>query len=424
MCAAIAQTLKRMEFSVRIAMPLVLLASGCGAEDRHAYRELDNQSTTEAGQILNAAAEIASLDRASSDSARVPDNYTRVPVGSCGGTDDTAMLQGALNALRPNQVLELPAGICATTKQLVLPGKNRVAVVGAGKERTVIVSHNAYDGGIRVLGGNTVWLSDFQVRYETQQKRGNKPESTCFAVTPDERKRAKPPRNVRLERLIANGCTGGGFFLLHATDAVVANNEVRYSKADGIHITGGSHRVTVQSNLVVHAGDDALAAIGNKRPQSQVTDVKFLDNVVIGGPWGGGGHADNAAGIVFARNRISRVGVSCIAVSSDGVWSGSNPSNHIVVENNVLEGCVTRKRTGHPSIAIYSSNGGTGQLGPDIVIRGNVVRSPASGPAFRSWGWAAIEATLTGNVFCGMRTPVEVLTGTIHQSQNTYSARC
>jgi hypothetical protein len=303
-----------------------------------------------------------------------------------GAKDDTISLQNALDALNANQALQLPAGTCLTSKPLRLTGKSNVAVVGAGKDRTILQATDPLRSSFIVNLGSNVRLSGFQV-YSPKtagMKRTNDPSSKGFLV--------KNSSGAVLDGVKARQVLGAGVFFNGVRDSKIVNSEVVKSLADAFHITGGSQNIIVQRNLAEGAGDDGFASIGYLDAINR--NIQFLDNVVRDGWWGSGVAFGGTNGGKAYRNRVFRAGISCIRISSERNWKVGS-SDNLDLQDNYLEGCVTRAKTQHGSVMIFSN---FKNIGPNIRLLRTTIKNPASGPAVRAFASPRSGATVAASV--------------------------
>lgn len=271
----------------------------------------------------------------------IPPDYTvrratDFGVACDGAKDDTIALQNALNALNDRQALQLPAGTCLTSNQLRISGKSNVTVMGAGKDRTILQATNPLHSSFIVNLGSNVRLSGFQVFSPNTggMRRTSDPNSKGFLV--------KNSSGVVLNGIKVRQVLGAGVFFSGVRDSEILNSEVFKSLADAFHVTGGSENITVQGNLAEGAGDDGFASIGYVDAINR--NIQFLDNVVRDGWWGSGIAFEGTDGGKAYRNKVYRSGVAGIRISSQRNWK-TGPSDNLDLEDNYLEGCVTRART-------------------------------------------------------------------------------
>jgi trimeric autotransporter adhesin len=303
-----------------------------------------------------------------------------------GAKDDTIGLQNALNALNDHHALQLPAGTCLTSHQLLLSGKSNVAVVGAGKDRTILQATDPLHSTFFVRLSSNVRLSGFQVYSPNSagMKRTSDPLSKGFLV--------KNSGGVVLDGIKARQVAGAGVMLNEVRDSKILNSEVIKSLADAFHVTGGSENIIVQGNLAENGGDDGFASIGYGDALNR--NIQFLDNVVRDESGGSGVSFEGTNGGKAYRNRIYRSGAGGIRIASQSNWK-TGPSDNLDIQDNYLEGCVTRRRIGHGSVMIFTN---FKNIGPNITILRTTIKNPTSGPGFRAFGGPRVGATVAARV--------------------------
>jgi Pectate lyase superfamily protein len=333
-----------------------------------------------------------------------------------GRKDDTIALQNALNALNDRQGLQLPAGTCLTSRQLRLSGKRNVAVVGAGKERTVLQATDPLHSSFIVIHGSNVLVGGLQVYSPNTagMKRTSDPNSKGFLV--------KNSSGVILDGVKARQVAGAGILLNEVQDSKVLNSDVLKSLADAFHVTGGSQNVVMQGNLAEGAGDDGFASIGYGDTLNH--NIQFLDNVVRDGWWGGGVAFEGTNGGKAYRNRVYRSGVAGLRVASQVFWK-TGPADNIDLQDNYLEGCVTRRVTGQGSVMIYSN---FKDVGPNVTVLRTTIKDPASGPGVKAYGGrrvgARVSAKVDGSVMSGVTKGFNIgPNATILQAGNRVAGR-
>jgi hypothetical protein len=316
-----------------------------------------------------------------------------------GVVDDTAALQSALNGLQAYQALQLPAGTCVTSNILILQGKSNVMVFGAGKDATIIKALKPDYSAFVGTQNNGLVIGAFQVISPNATSRLNNGNSHGFDIINSS--------NVTVDGVKAQHVAGAGIYFGNINGGTIQNSEVDGSLADGFHVCCGSQNVTMQSNVANKVGDDAFASIGYAN-SGQNYNISILDNTSYDGAWAGGVGIEGTIGAKVYRNKIYRSGIAGIRIDSQ-TNGGYNTaaSDQIDLQDNYLEGCVTRTNTGHGSIMLYANyfsvHGVTGAR--------NQIVSPASGAGVRAYGLSAtqdIQASFSGTVMSGLSVPFSI----------------
>jgi hypothetical protein len=306
--------------------------------------------------------------------------------------DDTAALQNALNALRSYQVLQLPAGTCKYTKQLMIYVKNNVAVVGAGKESTILRAVDPLRSSFIVWGSSYTTLSDFQVYSPNtgDTQRTSDVNSKGFFVSKSS--------YVTLDGVKANHVAGAGILLVSVKQSKVINSEVLESHADAFHVTGASTDFLFQNNVAIRAGDDCFASIGygtGVNRNIRIYDNKCYDNLgrYRSGPGGSAVAFEGTNGGQAYRNYGEKTGVAGLRVASQKNWNTTAVSN-IDFRDNVLVNVRTNKNIDMPAVFVYT----TYQNISNISFSNTTIRDPLTWAGIRLLNYRASSGISIANV--------------------------
>jgi hypothetical protein len=314
-------------------------------------------------------------------------------------TDDTAAFRTNLNGLQSYQALQLPAGTCVTSNNLVLQNKTNVMVFGAGKDATIIKALKPDYSAFIGTQNNGVIIQGFQVISPNATTRLQVGNSFGFYMFDSS--------NVTVDGVKVQKVAGAGVYFSNIQGGTIQNSEVDDNLADSFHVTGGSKNITVQFNIARRGGDDAYASIGYAN-SGQNQNISILDNEAYDGAWAGGIGIEGTIGAKVYRNKIYRSGIAGIRIDSQQP-TGYNTaaSDQIDLQDNYLEGCVTRTNTGHASIMLYTNNyyvhGVTGAR--------NQIVNPTSGAGVRAYGITAsqdVVASFSDTQMSGLSTPFSI----------------
>jgi Right handed beta helix region len=333
----------------------------------------------------------------------VPAGYTvKQAVGlHCDGvTDDTAALQSNLSSLLSYQALQLPAGTCVTSNILTLgPNKSNEMVFGAGPNNTVIQATNPLAQAIVVTQSSGIILQGFQVHDPNSTTRQSNGNSDGIYVNRSS--------NVTIDSVKITNAAAAGILFGHVNGGLIQNSEVDNSLADGFHITGASQNITIQFNIASRVGDDSFASIGYLN-SGQNYNINILNNQASDGAWAGGIGIEGTVGAKVYNNQIYRSGIAGIRIDSQSSYSTA-PSDQIDLQNNYLEGDVTRTNTGHGSIMIYV-NWSSGYA-HNITASGNQIVNPADGIGVKAFGYSStnnVQASFATTTMTGVATPYSI----------------
>jgi hypothetical protein len=273
----------------------------------------------------------------------------------CDGVkDDTVALQNALNALKSQQALQLPSGICITSKQLNLWNKSGVFVAGAGKDSTILQAKDPLHSSFIVYASSKVVLSGFQVYSPNTgaTQRTSDPNSKGFFVAKSS--------YVTLDGIKARNVAGAGVLYNATTNSSILNSEVESSHADAFHATGASQNILMQFNKANRAGDDCFASIGyagsGVNRNIRIFDNECYDNLgrYGHGPGGSAVGIEGTMGAQVYRNKGVLTGGAGLRVASQKNWNSAG-STDIDFRDNVLINARQNQKIGHPAVLVFTT---------------------------------------------------------------------
>jgi hypothetical protein len=148
--------------------------------------------------------------------------------------------------------------------------------------------------------------------------------------------------------------------VLGASDFVIIATEVHGTLADGIHVTGASHRGCILGNRVRDAGDDLISVVSYEADAAPVRDVLVAGNDVAGGRWGRGLSVVGGERITLRDNHIADVlRAAGILIAREGSWH-TRGVDEVRVEGNRLE------RIGRPQDAARAAGAPTGHAAVEV----------------------------------------------------------
>jgi hypothetical protein len=274
----------------------------------------------------------------------------------CDGVkDDTLGLQNALNALKSYQALQLPAGTCKISKQVMLYTKSNVALIGAGKDATILQAVDPLHSSLIVYEGSYVTVAGLQVYSPNTgaTQRTSDPNSKGFFVSQSS--------YVTLDGVKARNVAGAGVLFYQTSNSSILNSEVYGSHADAFHLTGGSNNILMQYNVATKAGDDCFASIGYGTGPN--TNIRIFDNQCYDnlgryghGPGGSAVGIEGTVGAQVYRNKGVLTGVAGLRVASQTNWNTVGVAD-IDLRDNVLINPRQNQNIGHPAVLVFTTKG-------------------------------------------------------------------
>lgn len=314
----------------------------------------------------------------------IPAGYTLVLASTfgvkCDGiTDDTAALQKAFNGVTSYQALQLPAGSCLTSTHLSLYGKSNVAVIGAGKDSTIIQATNPLDSALVVSSSTNVLVQGLQVYSPTATSRTDFANSRGFYV--------EKSSGITFDGIKVHKTSGGGIVFYIVQDSKILNSEVLDNFSDAFHVTGASRNILVQGNTAKGSGDDCFASIGYGTDLNR--NIQFLDNSCSDGKASGISFEGTIGGQAH-RNKITRTGVAGIRIASISGWNTGIVSD-IDLQNNVLTEVKTRTDVDHAAIMVFTDKASV----QNVSIANTTITNPHTYTGARILNYVTGTATVS-----------------------------
>lgn len=367
-----------------------------------------------------------------------------------GTTDDTAVLQQAIDAAASGGMLLIPAGIYSTRK-LLLPSK--ITICGDGNNTTLILR----DGTLDTMFTNQDWEhGNNQIVLRDLRLVGNRTNNAQIGPNPAPNNSTEKDKShginfryvedslienltivdfyfdgIYLGTSVPDKSDGGeGDRSSGSNRNIVRNNRVIANGRNGISITRGTDNTVLgnffqQNNIGVKDAvpDPFLAGAITIEPNGAWYDVSrntICNNHLVDNYYNGIQVLKNwtSTGILLASNTISGTAHHGIAAAlvSGLIIQGNHVSTSAYV--GMALGLGTGIKDAVISANVVCQNGGTGILingeqGERIVVSANVVVGNAtSQPYSQGIGWVdAKQVTVIGNICLENSSPVQILAG-------------
>lgn len=324
--------------------------------------------------------------------AAAPDGY-RVKQASAfgvrcdGNTDDTSALQTALDRLSSRDSLQLPAGTCITSTEIRLTGKQHVAILGAGKDRTIIKAIDPLHSAFIVSNGSAISLRSFQIYSPNSGVRSTDADSRGFYVENSD--------GITLDSVLVRHTAGAGILFYVVSNSKIVDSDVIENLADAFHITGASRNIVVRSSRAQGSGDDCFASIGYGKRLNH--DIRFLDNACSDNRASGVSFEGTIGGSAY-RNRLTRTGVAGIRIASQKSYN-TGPVRNILLKDNILSQVKIRPEVDHAAIMIFSTLGTV----RDVTLLRTTIANPIASIGTRIFARTPGTATVSDITVSGLR---------------------
>lgn len=329
-----------------------------------------------------------------------PDSSASIDVQQDFGTSDSAVRRAVAAARSAGKSLYFAAGTYRYNGFLILDG---VSAFGDGA--STVLEAGDPSGSAVILRGANVTLRALKITAPGASKRVGPYNAGGVYVD--------HARGFLVEGVTVSRVENIGIVVLGGSNGTIAGNVVTGSFADGIHLTGGSHDITVRGNRVRDVGDDMIAVVSYLTDGVVCANITITDNDVRGQTWGRGISVVGGRDVTVQRNSISDTSGAGVLVNSDGSFNTYGTTGVRVLLNTISG--TDRGHIHHGGIHIEGWPGqpvlGTivsGNTVTDTSYRGIVVGPHTSGTRIDGnrisrtanegvFVWGADDPTITGN---------------------------
>lgn len=272
--------------------------------------------------------------------------------------DSTSLLQSMFDALRPGDTLTLAPQTYQHSGVLTIrvPG---VTIIGNG---ATLYATNDNTSSVQILADN-VTLKDITLGAALTGPRYYAPQHHKLVIMAD---------HVTVTDVVINGSAGAGIYIDGSGYFELNDVRVIRSRADGIHMTNGSHDGVVNNPYTEWTGDDGVAVV------SYLPDTAISRNITINNPtvngtvWGRGVSVVGGQNITYNNITVSNTDSAGIYVASE--WSyNTRGVNGVRINGGTVTNANTNPATVHGAILLYAGNAGT-RL-DDVTITNLTVRN-------------------------------------------------
>jgi hypothetical protein len=339
-----------------------------------------------------------------------PPNQTSISVVTCGARpndnqDDYAAIVACVDkAKTEGKTVYVPEGTFLLSRILTLDG---VSLEGAGNKLTTLTSTDPKKGSIDIRG-NGVTLSHIKHTYQTVVPRGNGAnEKNSITV--------RGATNFVINEVHVQKASTAGI-LVQGVSSIgkITNNFVESTNADGIHITDGSHHITIENNQVKRVGDDTIAVVSYKQDGPAAHHITIKNNDVGYDSKARGISVVGGTDIVIDGNSVNNTNMAGIYISVEGSYNTSDV-NRVTVNNNTVIHTGIQAPQNHPNVLVYASQGTI----DNVSFTNNLIKDGAH-RGIGVWGDGNIEnVTFTTNTLINTIGAATTFTnGIIHLDNN------
>lgn len=255
------------------------------------------------------------------------------------GRDDTVALQKAFDALRPGQTLTIPAGDTFEHSAVLRLHSPNSTITGGG---TLVATDESQSEVF--IDADGVTLSNVTLRMHHTSRRWDAYEQMKLRVGPHE--------GVSVINVTVKGSAAAGVYVGGASHFLLKGLRVLGTRADGIHITEGSHDGRVEGAHIARSGDDGIAVV-SYLDQQRCARIAVVQSTVSRQVWGRAFSVVGGQDIAFASIHSYRSAAAAFYVAAESEYK-THGVNGVTLENARFDRS-NQSRIDHGAIVIYDS---------------------------------------------------------------------
>jgi hypothetical protein len=298
------------------------------------------------GQALRAAAAVAVVMSAGCAPAASDSAADTV--------DRTAQLQARLDGLQPGGTLELEADKTYLHSGILTVRVPNVTIDGNGATlRATNDETSAFE-----VDADGVTVTDLTLAAPAEGVRWFGEDQHKLVVRGD---------NSTVSRVTVDGSAGAGIYLTGVQNFSVRDIAVIRSRADGLHVTGGSAYGHVDTVKTEQTGDDGVAVVSYDHDDEGTCHDIVVRNVdVAGTTWGRGITVVGGTDIQISGFSVADTSSAGIYVANEGDPFFTRSVQQVLMSNGTISGANWDAGIEQGSILVYAGN--RGRFVRDVTI--------------------------------------------------------
>ena len=279
-----------------------------------------------------------------------------------GTTDDTVAIQKALDYAYSGIPITLDGGTYAHSGVLHIRAPGTV-LSGPG---VLLATHEATSA--LHIAAPDVTVSDLTVQMGTTTKRWDVPMQAKIHLD--------QTINTNLTRVTVHGSAASGVFIQGCAGFTLTEVEVTGTRADAIHMTGGSHDGSVIRPIVNNPGDDGVAIVSYLNDGVRCHHITVISPRLYGQKWGRAFSVVGGRDITFSDVYSDGSGCAAIYIAAEKSWN-TDGCQRITFDGGTLLNSNQVVTVDHGAVLVFN---GQSRAMPnlDITIRNMLIRGTRS----------------------------------------------
>jgi hypothetical protein len=271
--------------------------------------------------------------------------------GAVEGEDATDALNEALDSLAPGDTLELPAGRTYRHRDLVHLLRPGARLTGPGRLLATVEQRS----GVWVEADDVTLTGGLVLAVEHTTRRWDEWEKAKL--------RLAGHRGTRVEGITIEGSASAGIMVSEGDDGTGAHDfaildvTVRDTRADGIHMMGGSNHGIVVRPHIVNSGDDGVSVVSYGQDPAATHHITVESPLVEGTTWGRGVSVVGGEDITYRDVTVRHTSAAGIYVAVEQAY-GTMATRRVRIEGGRVEDGNWNEADDHGAVLVNSERDG------------------------------------------------------------------
>lgn len=300
-----------------------------------------------------------------------------------GITDDSAALQRFFDAGTANNELMLPRGMVYAHSNVLQVRNAGELLVGPG----MLLATAEATSGVWLMANN-ITVDDVAFKVARTTKR--------WVAFEQMEVRLGGYSGITLQDVSVDGSAAAGIYVGDASHFTLDHVTVANTRADGIHMTGGSSYGTVISPTTVNTGDDGIAVVSYTQDGAPCHDITVTDARVMGTSWGRGMSVVGGHHITYRNVYIRSSDAAALYIAAEGAPYYTAAPTDVTVRNALIVDANQDQSVDQGAILV---NSGENSVVPSNVTIDNVQITDTRATAARNVGVVSLDEQPHGIVF-------------------------
>ena len=291
---------------------------------------------------------------------------------ACNGGDDTVGLKTAIAALKTGDTLVIPAGVTcqhSLVLEIKTPG---VHLSGPG----TLVATNEARSSVWLNADNITVEGGLKLKAVNVTKRWSDTQQHKLWV-------AGTHTGIVVQDTTIDGSAAAGIFVNGASNFTLNRVTVLNTKADGIHMTNGSHDGIVRDAVVRGAGDDGVAVVSYLSNAVATHDIQVINPKVYANTWGRGVSVVGGYNVTYSNIYVEASNASAVYITQTSAKEGVAASwdTHNVNNVKVVGGTLVNSNTNasvNNGAIVVAAGGPSGHTVSNVTISGLTIKNTRS----------------------------------------------